>query len=337
MKQCKVCGKMSNDAERFCFICGNRFEEKQDSGQTSDNSGRTIEIPDNIYSISDRAFWGFSNLRSVIIPQSVVSIGSSAFRECSNLENVEIPNSVKSIEDHAFRECTKLRSVVLPENIESIGEYVFEGCSSLTDFHFPFNITSIPEGLFLRCTALKHVTSSQPIKGVGASAFYGCSGLTDAIMPTMPTEQNCIPNSTFSGCSSLKNVDIPDYIVSIGDGAFANSGLTSVMIPENVVSIGDDAFANCMSLNTVMFAKGSRCYNRYHSAFSNCPNLKEIIVFDKEGRDFNYTLFKGAAEIDRRVKDGVCIFCGGKYNIITKKCKDCYTKQPRGLDFLNNI
>ena len=61
-----------------------------------------------------------------------------------------------------------------------------------------------------------------------------------------------IGDYTFCNCTSLKNVTIPDSVISIGTSAFDNcKSLTSITIPDSVTSIGRCAFENCTSLEHV--------------------------------------------------------------------------------------
>ena len=57
-----------------------------------------------------------------------------------------------------------------------------------------------------------------------------------------------IANHAFSWCFySLKSINIPDSVTSIGDGAFSEChSLKSINIPDSVTSIGDWAFSNCI-------------------------------------------------------------------------------------------
>ena len=59
--------------------------------------------------------------------------------------------------------------------------------------------------------------------------------------------------SAFSGCSSLKSINIPSSVTSIGSGAFyACSALTSINIPSSVKSIGEAAFEGSDALKIVL-------------------------------------------------------------------------------------
>ena len=73
----------------------------------------------------------------------------------------------------------------------------------------------------------------------------------------IPSEYKDLPvtkikNSCFYGCTSLKQVTIPNSIISIGDHAFYNcTSLESVTIPSSLKSVDDRAFQQCDSLNRV--------------------------------------------------------------------------------------
>ena len=64
----------------------------------------------------------------------------------------------------------------------------------------------------------------------------------------------------FSGCTSLKEVILPESLVSIETNCFENcTSLTSITIPKNVTNIdgGDDsAFSGCTNLTTVTIESG---------------------------------------------------------------------------------
>ena len=88
-------------------------------------------IPNNVTSISNYAFSGYSSLTSVTIPSGVTSIGDYAFATCSGLTSITIPNSVTSIGASAFSSCSGLTSVTIPSGVTSIGQSAFYNCTSL--------------------------------------------------------------------------------------------------------------------------------------------------------------------------------------------------------------
>ena len=54
-----------------------------------------------------------------------------------------------------------------------------------------------------------------------------------------------IGSNTFTGCSSLTSITIPNGVTSIGDAALSScTGLTSITIPSTVTSLGRAVFAN---------------------------------------------------------------------------------------------
>ena len=88
-----------------------------------------------------------------------------------------------------------------------------------------------------------------------------------------------IGNNTFSGCTYLQSVTIPDSVTSIGDKAFYNcSNLNSIKITDSVTSIGTSAFTKCTSLASVTIGSGVTSIGS--SAFSGCTYLQSVTIPD---------------------------------------------------------
>lgn len=84
-----------------------------------------------------------------------------------------------------------------------------------------------------------------PVTEIGESAFYQCSSLSKIVIPDTVTS---IGNLAFA-LSGLLEITIPDSVESIGYSAFGMcTGLKKVVIPESVTSLGDRAFAHCSRL-----------------------------------------------------------------------------------------
>ena len=136
-------------------------------------------IPNNVTSISSRAFIYCSAITSVTIPNSVKSIGEGAFGGCSGLTSLSIPNSVTSIEDWTFEGCSSLTAVTIPNSVKSIGEYAFQDCINLVTVTIPNSVTTIEGYAFSGCSSLKTVTLGSGIQSIYSKSFQDCKELTD--------------------------------------------------------------------------------------------------------------------------------------------------------------
>lgn len=218
-----------------------------------------------------------AKIYELIVPEGVEEIAENAFAD-TPLCKVTLPSTLKKIGAGAFKGCTALSGLSLPKGLAEIGDSAFAGCSSLQKIDLPDGITEIPDHAFEDCTALSKVTLPKAgLKRVGTRAFCRCGKLDSLKLPAGLTEIGAYALSS----TNLKTASVPDSVVSLGEGAFAATPITSITLPKGltaipdrlcmgcsllknltipagVETIGEEAFEDCCSLSGVTFPKGLR-------------------------------------------------------------------------------
>lgn len=92
---------------------------------------------------------------------------------------------------------------------------------------------------------------------------------------TLPVTE--IGESAFYQCSSLYSVTIPDTVNSIGNLAFALTGITQIQIPDGVKTVGYSAFGMCTGLKSVVIP--SSVTELGDRAFMGCSRLERAEVY----------------------------------------------------------
>ena len=234
----------------------------------------TIEIPNNVTSIGEKAFYNCISLKKINIPDNVTSIGDGAFDVCSSLETITIPKGVTSIGKCVFEHCILLESIILPDSLTNIGENAFLGCTSLKEIIIPESVTSIDVGAFYGCKSLKTITIPESITSIDECIFSNCMSLETIIFPKKIIS---IGNHAFNDCSSLKEITIPESVTSIGRYAFHDcTSLKKIIIPNGITSIGECAFYNCRSLKEITIPESITSIKK--GVFYDCRSLKEVNI-----------------------------------------------------------
>ena len=247
------------------------------------NSGITSIILPETITLGNGIFTNLTNLTSVTFsgnnPDYINNIiGANAFYGCSNLTTITIPSAIGSIGGGAFQN-SGITSITLPETI-TLDNIVFDGLSSLTSVIFSGNnsiyrYNTFGSSVFRYCSGLTTITIPSTIGSIGNNAFEG-SGLTSIILPETVSlgdrvfanlatltsvtfsgnnpdyTNNTIGEYTFSNCTGLTTISIPEPFVSFGFAAFYNSpNITSITLPNTLTTLGNYSFAGLSSLTTI--------------------------------------------------------------------------------------
>ncbi|WP_194252855.1 leucine-rich repeat domain-containing protein [Segatella copri] len=185
--------------------------------------------------------------------------GRKLLKAPQNLDSTySIKEGTKIICDMAFADCKSLRSLVVPDGVTSIGKRAFSDCTSLSSLVLPESVGNIIGNPFsgwdgeLKCLSPYFIYDNKVLfdKDKSKIIAFRDKKTTSYVIPDYVTS---IGNGAFYDCKSLRNIVIPDSVTSIGDSAFSGcESLGSLVIPEGVTSIGDSAFRGCGSLSSLV-------------------------------------------------------------------------------------
>ena len=220
-----------------------------DNGQLMKKVTKGI-VESGITHLGARTFVLAENLTAVELPEGLLSIGVSCFNQ-TGLKSIQFPSTLQKIDDNAFWRGQIAGDVHIPESVTAIGKHVFNKC--------PITSVNLPEGLQV----------------LGGGAF------SETKLPEMPEipESITVLDSTFQGCTDIKEVTIPSQVTDIS-GAFAGTGISTVTVPYQVTNYYR-AFNGCKSLEKVVIESQSDTIPSGGSAqgvFQNCTNLKSVIL-----------------------------------------------------------
>ena len=254
-----------------------------------------LAIPTSVTELLPYALSGCTSLTRVVIPEHVTRIGHSVLLGCTGLARVDIPFvgeaayntanthlghlfGVGSYEEHASLSLPELRVVAVTGGAE-IAPYALCDFPSLTTVMLPASVTLIGDGILSGCSNLCSLTV--PFLGhmegstesghlgyfFGADAASGNRFFVPASLETLRILRGtALVPSALSGCVSLKQVELPAALTTIGAEAFLGcSSITALRLGARVSSIGARAFSNCGGLtsilvdsaNTVYYSKGN--------------------------------------------------------------------------------
>ena len=237
-----------------------------------------------VKSLNYLAFAQCQQLQSITIPQGISSIEWGAFAYCGSLQRISVNEEnlfYSSIDGVLFKkDLTELTcypphkegSVYeVPLSVRVIADCGFLACNNLEAIILHDDITTI-YGAFGLCSSLKSIVIPKGVTSIGDFTFSGCSSLTEV---EFHSNLISIGQQAFVGCTALREISLPIGVSDIGDAAFAScSSLSSVSLPNTLRSIGARAFDACISIQSIDFPMGLQALGE--QAFGNCASLRSI-------------------------------------------------------------
>lgn len=253
---------------------------------------RTIELPNTVTSIAERAFMDCYGLETINL-ENVDELVQYAFFGATGLTSVKLKNS--TVAKSAFQNCTALESVeFLGENV-TIGENAFNGCTALREIIGQDKVTSIGAYAFqnaIQTTETELNFSNAKTLGTTGYMFKGATKLTAITIKGVHAdnkgvETKKIPAAMFDGCTSLADITVVESVESIDNYAFRNCtslNFDSINFGE-VTKIGSNVFQNCEKMTAIALPKLTSLGSTSTSAvkitsnvavFSGCTRLTTV-------------------------------------------------------------
>ena len=265
-----------------CSLFGKGDTDKFVLDRTFDAPGQNDDFMYNVYGnyIGISKYIGQNT--DVVIPATirvpvtdkeypVLVIEKEAFKEVDygsevnnvNITSVTLPDGLLEIESNAFANCKSLATINIPMSVTAMGSSIFSGCASLISINVPPMLNSVPQGYCKGCTNLLTIVFDE------GTELYPLSS------------KRVIESYAFSGCSSLRVVNIPDEFVTINSMAFYNCrSLTGVTVLNTVKTIGRDAFGNASDSLTIRGYRKSAIAKYCSKNF-----IKFALIDESEGLD----------------------------------------------------
>mgnify|MGYP004604774743 CR=1 FL=1 len=213
---------------------------------------------------------------SIIIEEGVTSLADGVFTSFSALTSVSMPKSLRSIGNYAFSQCGALPSVTIPEGVTEIGECAFSSMVNLSFVKIPGTVKTIGKNAFgsagYKVSKLT-VILEKGITTIGDTAFAS----TNIHELNIPDSVKAIGEGAFQNCSKLQKVTMGDSVTKIGARAFAwCEELTSIRLSNNITEIPESMLYVCSKITKVTLPAKIKSIGK--AAFCHCENLTEITI-----------------------------------------------------------
>lgn len=225
---------------------------------------RLCELVDGIYYLGDWALGFDYELKTIRLRKGTVGVASYAFN-LDSYERIVIPESLRYVDESSFYADTALVSIVVDEE-----NPVFHSAGNCL-------IETDTKTLVMGCKS-SVIPSDGSVTIIGSDAFLFCHSLTEIDLPDCIER---IEDGAFS-FTGIKEVRIPSSVKYIGDAAFGHcDALTQITLEDGVIEIANHAFIDNPGLKNVTIPASVE--RMAASAFSNCENLQKVVFEETKG------------------------------------------------------
>lgn len=270
-------------------------EEVTDIGTVFMNNTyiQKVILPEGITQLANYAFYNCTNLAEINIPANVTTIGNYCFDYCGSLSTVIFEGTaLTSIGNYSFAFTTSLKAIDLPEELTTINTAAFNA-SGIEEIVMPSTLSVIGDGAFYYALALRSVTFNEGLENICREAFYGCSSLKEIIIPDSVTSisRYSVTSAgstssnyyTFAYCTSLERVVLGSNVTKIGKYTFYGCSSLKEIEWGGVTALYGYAFAAC-GFEELTLPEQITSFNTY--AFADNVNLKKVYYYSSVSQNY---------------------------------------------------
>ena len=210
-----------------------------------------LSLPESLERIEDSAFYQCSFVSELNLPSSVKYIGASAFYNCSGLYGtLELPEGLTYLGEGAFGQAGFTGNLVIPKGVTKIGRSTFRYCKFNGTLTMHDDIVFIGEEAFNNCGFKGELVLPQKLIAIEPSAFYQCNFSGRLVLPS---SLNTIGRRAFCDNKRLSGVlELPENVTNVPEETFSGcSSLEGVIVPDAMEVIMNDAFKDCFGINKI--------------------------------------------------------------------------------------
>ena len=266
-----------------------------------------FEVPSGVVEICSAAFAYQKNLVKVILSKTVETIGDFAFSYCENLNEIVGADSVANISASAFERTPYLKTIPL-----AIYGDVLKLCNIFDKTHIeiPEGIREIADSAFSNTRYI-----IETIKLPSTLKVIGKYGLPSSLREiTIPEGVESIPESLFYGMESLKSIELPASLKTIGVHAFPDCGYGTYAFekinvsPKNEIYCSVDGILYSKDVTTLIKVPGVYPNSKIvvpetvtcidQDAFAHNKNIVEVTL-PESVKQINNSAFKGCENLKK--------------------------------------
>lgn len=262
-----------------------------------------VTLPAKVEVIEEQAFYDCNALESIKLPDCTFVLGNYTFFDCDNFKTVEFGNNTQISENQGsvfYKTALKTFVVSSGNNYYKVsGNYLLNKAGDTIVFAavapdyasltIPNGIKTIGQGAFSGVN-ITELTIPSSVKLISDYAFANCETLEKLILVSASSLE--IGKHAFNYCKGLIEIEGLDKVKSVGDYAFANSGVQDLTLGSDS-TYGEGAFFQSKLVSITIGRNSSFGLG----AFQNCSYLEKVFMPAEGGVHFGEACFANDSEL----------------------------------------